>query len=377
MDKYNLNPDEAVIMKVEQAIHVGNVGELLLTNQNLIFIFEKGLIKTTYITERYPLSNIKIYDGKAQTICGKDGTIDIVFYEGVKSFQIICDEFFSKQATKEANLLADKINSVLTGISAPSDTSESTAMSGVQGVAATLKNTTDAFKEAFGGLSGGSVNNEDSTSLSVQSGKGKYEILPNEVVQFENRDVSHVYTDGSTYNKLYTVKVMLTNLNIVVVSSKSWGNDKKITYEAFPLTHIQIQNGIPRIRQTDEEGYEEITDEVDMDGNIVEIYFRHGREGFQFEDEEDAASWASKVRSLLMEAVKANNSVAVDVTNNVMVTGEISSDDSGDTENNTFHAKPVSVPTIVKKFCTSCGNPLAGHKGNMVHCGFCNNEQIL
>jgi hypothetical protein len=155
MEKYNLLPDESIITKIEDVVHEKKRGELVLTNHNLVFIVTKGVFKTTYITQRYPVNQIKVYDGKAQVICDKEANIEVFFYDGQKVFKVnpIEGSFSGKKERNAAQLFADYINNLLTGapiehITAKNKTNNK-AIPGTAFVAETLKGTIDTFKDAF------------------------------------------------------------------------------------------------------------------------------------------------------------------------------------------------------------------------------------
>lgn len=85
MAKYNLKPDESVILRSEKINHGGFIpafkDELILTNQNIIHL-SKGLIGNTKNVTKYPLSKIKLYNGEPQVFFEKkkDGNYQLVIY---------------------------------------------------------------------------------------------------------------------------------------------------------------------------------------------------------------------------------------------------------------------------------------------------------
>jgi len=150
MDKYNLQSNEAIIIKSEKVYHGNKTGELVLTNLNLIHIVTKGIFKTTYTARRFPIKQIKLFNGKAQVISGKNGNIDIYFVNGQESFRFWNDEtlFSEKKAEKEAKQWTDNINRLLAG-ETDFDTADNTAIPGAEFIAETLKDTIDTFKGVF------------------------------------------------------------------------------------------------------------------------------------------------------------------------------------------------------------------------------------
>ena len=86
---YNLNSDEAIIMRCKHVNHEKKDGELMLTNLYLVFIApNKVITKTMYITEKFPINAIKKYNGEAQIFLGKRGKIEINFASGMQTFQM-------------------------------------------------------------------------------------------------------------------------------------------------------------------------------------------------------------------------------------------------------------------------------------------------
>jgi flagellar motor switch protein FliN len=92
-------------------------GELILTNLNLVYITTKGVFKTTYITQKYPINQIKVFNGKAQVILGKNGDIDIYFRNEQESFRFWNNDtlFSDKKAEKEAAKWVNAINQLIAG----------------------------------------------------------------------------------------------------------------------------------------------------------------------------------------------------------------------------------------------------------------------
>jgi len=149
MDKYNLQFNESVIMKSESARHGKTNGELVLTNLSLIHVAKKGLLKREHVTQRFPLDQIKLFDGKAQVMAGKSGVLDIYFVNGHQSFTFSNnDTFFSeKKAEKEAEQWAARINQLRAGEQVAVG---NVAHNEIEYVAETLKGTLHTIKGVFG-----------------------------------------------------------------------------------------------------------------------------------------------------------------------------------------------------------------------------------
>jgi len=150
MDKYNLLPDESIILKCESVFLGNKLGELILTNYYLTHIIEKGAFKKKYVVQQYSLNQIKVYDGKAQIALGKSNTLDVYLINSNVSFRFYSDDFFSgKKMKKDCEQFASKINELVTGEIIEYGNSDNRALPGTEFLAGTLKGTIDTFKGVF------------------------------------------------------------------------------------------------------------------------------------------------------------------------------------------------------------------------------------
>lgn len=152
MAHYDLQPHEAMILTSENCRHGNTNGELVLTNTDLIYITSKGMFKTTYIPQRFPVRNIKVFNGKAQAIAGKDGVMNVYFTNGQETFKFWnSDSLFSdKKAEKEAAKWVDAITRLVAGEGSGAIVSGSTAVTGAELLSESLKDTFDAAKGILG-----------------------------------------------------------------------------------------------------------------------------------------------------------------------------------------------------------------------------------
>ena len=154
MDKsaYKLQPNEVMIMKYENVRHGNASGELVLTNQNLIHVASKGIFRTTYIAQKYPIKNIKVFEGRAQIFLGKAGNMDIYLINGQQSFTFWNNEslFSEKKAEKEAEKWASAINKLLTGDEADMNLSSKKGIPEIEILADAVGETVGALKNALG-----------------------------------------------------------------------------------------------------------------------------------------------------------------------------------------------------------------------------------
>jgi hypothetical protein len=145
---YNLQPSESFVHKRECAIHDGAyLDELILTSKNLVLIktARKGLLGKEQVIQVLPLSQIKIFQGHAQALVGKQQygspTLDVYFENGTEQFG------FGSKHKKEAAFWSQKINEVITGTPATMISPDSSA---AEQVAGALKDTVGVFKDALG-----------------------------------------------------------------------------------------------------------------------------------------------------------------------------------------------------------------------------------
>ncbi|KAA0978635.1 hypothetical protein FQ154_05240 [Paeniglutamicibacter gangotriensis] len=146
MAAYNLQSNESFVHRCEGVVHGGiwatYSDELMLTSQNLVLI-KKGAFGNTKGVQVFPLHDIKIFQGQAQVLVGKQRSgfpsLDVYFHNGTEQFGF--------QKKKEAAFWSKKINEVVTG--APTEMPSPNA-SGTEKVAGAMKDTVDAVKDAFG-----------------------------------------------------------------------------------------------------------------------------------------------------------------------------------------------------------------------------------
>lgn len=150
--KYNLQPDEVVVLKEENVLHGGfwaaYTDELILTNRNLVLL-KKGVFGNPKGVLTFPVSQIKIYNDQAQAIIGKSSngmdSLEIYFLYGQEEFR------FQSGGKRKIHTWIAKINEVVTGKAAPDAGADvGMAIPGTELVAETLKDTINVFKSTFG-----------------------------------------------------------------------------------------------------------------------------------------------------------------------------------------------------------------------------------
>lgn len=145
-----LDSNEMVILTDEniKSNDLKKVGNLVLTNKNIIFYTVgafKGHIKNVC---KYPLNNIKFFQDQAQAKVydkeiGNYG-LDIYFINDKQRFT------FVNRLTKRRILeWVQAINAAVKGESIPSDSTQYSGIPGVAAIAGTLKNTFGAISDNF------------------------------------------------------------------------------------------------------------------------------------------------------------------------------------------------------------------------------------
>lgn len=115
---FNLMPNESIILKETSVAHGGVMAvytdELILTNLAIICI-NKGVFGNTKNIYRYPLNQIKMYNGKPQAIQGKlsNGVpaLEVYFMNGMESFN------FQTMNKRNIQRWIDEITKVICGLS--------------------------------------------------------------------------------------------------------------------------------------------------------------------------------------------------------------------------------------------------------------------
>lgn len=112
MAKYTLQANEAQVLKTEGVAH-GDVmftqliHDLVLTTQNLVLIKKRFGIRSHKATLVFPLSTIKVHEGKAQAFVGNNSTLEVNFQHGQEAFVL--------RTKKLAGQWVEQINLVVVG----------------------------------------------------------------------------------------------------------------------------------------------------------------------------------------------------------------------------------------------------------------------
>lgn len=148
MRKLELETNECVIIKNDRVLHGGVMAnyadELILTNLNVIYV-KKGLFGGIKKISKFPVSQIKIYNGQAQALLGKhkngNPCLELYFSNGEESFG------FEKKS--EVSKWIKEINRLLLGEDADAAAGQF-AIPGAEFLAETIKDTANVFMGALG-----------------------------------------------------------------------------------------------------------------------------------------------------------------------------------------------------------------------------------
>lgn len=155
MNKANIPHNETVLIRNDQVYHNGEGGELVLTKSNLYFTYSKGTFITKYLTQKYPINQIKLFNGQAHIILEKEGKFEIFFADGSKSFRFWTNDslFKEKKLKNEIMKWTHTINQLLTGQSDGIDLLAKTDSTDSELFTEALKDTFSSIKEVIGSKS--------------------------------------------------------------------------------------------------------------------------------------------------------------------------------------------------------------------------------
>lgn len=150
MVKVNLMPNESIILKSTNVMHGGLMAvyadELILTNLNIIHV-KKGIFGNTKNVKKYPVNQIKIFNGQPQAMLGKQRNgspqLEIYFLHGLECFG------FQSLPKKEVVKWIKAISHLVTGQESTTVPS-GFAIPGTEYLSETIKGTVDTFKNTFG-----------------------------------------------------------------------------------------------------------------------------------------------------------------------------------------------------------------------------------
>ena len=169
MTQYNLRPNESIVLKSEKVSNGGMLSsysdELLLTNQDIIYV-SKGIFGNVKNMVRYPINQIKTYEGEPQVSVGKHSSgnsqLEIFFTNSQQRF------VFQSFGKREAKKWVDEICKLVTGHSSKRKTLNATSgFFGTDLIGDSVKGTVSSVTSAIG------ISLGDSGSTKTQTKKCK------------------------------------------------------------------------------------------------------------------------------------------------------------------------------------------------------------
>lgn len=200
----------------------------------------------------------------------------------------------------------------------------------------------------------------------------KFNLSQNESVIMKEDRISH----GGTFSG-YTDELVLTNLQIILVSKGVFGNVKNIEY--FPLSQLKVFNNQAQV----------FVGKKSNGTTILDIYFFNGEESFGFESKKRARLWVESINNLMtgqsvnIDSLGKNTSsqfdgiteqlsdTAVQVKEQLGLVGDSFKSAFGIQSKNRI--KENKSEKITMK-CPACGAPLSGEKGIIIRCQYCDTD---
>lgn len=155
MANLNLQPNESIILKSSLVSHGEGLlakytDDLILTNIRLIHV-SKGVYSNSSKTRSYPVNQIKVHDGQAQVILGRNRSL----FPQIEIYLRNGHEVFGFMSKNEAVKWVDGINKLLTGNAADPESKKMMALPGTELVTSVIADTFDVVKNVIGSKSKG------------------------------------------------------------------------------------------------------------------------------------------------------------------------------------------------------------------------------
>lgn len=151
MAKVNLQPNEVVLIKCEDICYSGfwssYTDDLILTNQCVMHV-SKGTFGNIKNIRRFPLSQIKQYNGKPQvSLKNPSSSTPIVVIDLLTG-----EEEFTFPENQKENALRwiNELYKLMTGKESDISITKKSVIPGAEALAKTLKGTVDTFANTFG-----------------------------------------------------------------------------------------------------------------------------------------------------------------------------------------------------------------------------------
>jgi hypothetical protein len=202
-----------------------------------------------------------------------------------------------------------------------------------------------------------------------------YELLPNEAVLIKDDRVYRERT--SSRERGSSIDLILTNLNLVLVSTNTGFFKTTTETETFPINQIKVHNGQAQALLS-----------KSGSKDVLDVYFIHGHEQFSFPNggKRTIQTWIGKINEAVT-GQPAPDSESSGSPGMDLVADALSSVPGGDRVagvlkgtlgafNSKRGAKPEPVVQIATK-CVSCGAAVSGVQGQTVTCSYCLSAQQL
>ena len=196
-----------------------------------------------------------------------------------------------------------------------------------------------------------------------------YDLLPNEAVLIRDE---RVFREGGS-----SIELILTNLNLIMVSENVRIFKTTTETETFPVNQIKVHNGQAQALLTKSRGRD-----------VLDVYFLHGQEKFSFPNggKKTIQTWIGKINGAVTGQPAAENGssgspgfdLVADALSSVPGGDRVASVLKGTLGafNSKRGAKPEAVVQIATK-CVSCGAAVSGMQGQTVTCSYCLSAQQL
>lgn len=191
-----------------------------------------------------------------------------------------------------------------------------------------------------------------------------YKLQPNESIILKSDSIMY----GGIMSG-YTDELILTNQNIIHISKGLFNKVKSV--QKFSVNQIKIVDQQPQVfRHKRNNGNYQL--EIHL-RNRVEVF------GFIHTNKKEIVQWINAIFKLLTGETS-------NITNTYNIPGmDVLSEkikETADTLKNTFGInfnKPSSknASERVTKKCIACAAPISGNSGEMIHCKYCDTDQVI
>jgi len=193
--------------------------------------------------------------------------------------------------------------------------------------------------------------------------KAEYKLSFNEAIILKQDRIMH-----GGFMAVFSDELILTNLNLVLISKGMFGNTKNI--QTFPINQIKVFNNKAQV----------LLSETGGGHPQIEVFLLNGQEIFGFESKKVAMNWINKINQLV---TGEDEDIIVSARTVIPGTEKIAEVLGGTVD--VFRSalgykskgSAMEPPEKVTKKCTGCGAIISGKKGRIVQCSYCGTDQYL